>query len=88
MVAPTSKVAFHSGSWYQSQRAIACNARRQRWQSWQARQRGICKLQVLLTPQVFESLSLRQIFETKPLSVDSTTTMAVDRLSEPDPIPE
>jgi hypothetical protein len=45
--------------WYPFQRAIACNVRRRGWQTSQPRQPRICNLQVLLTPQVSESLSLR-----------------------------
>jgi hypothetical protein len=41
---------------------ILGNTRRRRWHIRQVRQRGICNLQVLLTPQKFESLSLRHFF--------------------------
>jgi hypothetical protein len=41
--------------------AILGNARREPWEIWHSWPRGICNLQILLTPQGFESLSLRHI---------------------------
>ncbi len=52
--------------YFAPQRAIACNAQRQGWRLRHSRQRRICNLQIPLTPQESESLSLRQISKPCP----------------------